>query len=153
MSPSYPRKTGFAQASLISLDIADTLSDTLFRGHSRFSADGIALPTPRLEAKQSSTDTVELTGGGLKNRADRIVSMTGEASHEGNERFGYWSGYTPAKRTADGTMVPLGSDDLKSEAARFRRGADRAAAAGDTAMAEQLRRTADDLERRTDASG
>jgi hypothetical protein len=68
MSPSYPRKTGFAQASLISLDIADTLSDTLFRGHSRFSADGIALPTPRLDAKQSSTDTVELTLVELKNR-------------------------------------------------------------------------------------
>jgi hypothetical protein len=79
--------------------------------------------------------------------------MGGEASHEGNERFGYWSGYTPAKPTADGTMVPLDSDELRSEAARFRRGADRAAAAGDAAMAEQLRTAADDLERRADASG
>jgi hypothetical protein len=84
---------------------------------------------------------------------DKIVVMTGEASHEGTERFAYWSGYTPAKRTADGTMVPLGSDELRSEAARFRRGADRAAADGDAAMAENLRRAADDFDRQAAAPG
>jgi hypothetical protein len=84
---------------------------------------------------------------------DKIVAMTGEASHEGTERLAYWSGYAPAKRTADGAMVPLGSDELRSEAARFRRGAARAAADGDAAMAENFRRAADDFDRRAAASG
>jgi hypothetical protein len=79
--------------------------------------------------------------------------MTGEASRYGKERFAYWSGYTPAGRAADGTTVPLDSDELRSEAARFRRGADRAAGEGDAAMAEKLRMAADDFDRRADASG
>jgi hypothetical protein len=79
--------------------------------------------------------------------------MTGEASHDGKERFAYWSGYAPATRAADGTVVPLDPDELRSEAARFRRGADRAAADGDAAMAEKLRIAAADFDRRADASG
>jgi hypothetical protein len=87
------------------------------------------------------------------NNTDRIVAMTGDAPHDGNERFAYWSGYAPAKRAADGTVAPLDRDELRSEAARFRRGADRAAADGDVAMAEKLRIAAADLDRRADASG
>jgi hypothetical protein len=79
--------------------------------------------------------------------------MTGEASRYGKERFAYWSGYTPARRAADGTTVPLDSDELRSESARFRRGADRAAGDGDAAMVEKLRIAADDFDRRADASG
>ncbi|MFZ0181109.1 MAG: hypothetical protein WAL84_14755 [Candidatus Dormiibacterota bacterium] len=79
--------------------------------------------------------------------------MTVEASRDGRERCAYWSGYTPAGRAADGTTVPLDSDELRSEAARFRRGADRAAGEGDAAMAEKLRMAADDFDRRADASG
>jgi hypothetical protein len=54
--------------SLVSLDVADTVSDTLFRGHSRCSADGIAAPLPGLSTARPSSDTVELTGDDLKNR-------------------------------------------------------------------------------------
>jgi hypothetical protein len=87
------------------------------------------------------------------NTTDRIVAVTGNASHDEKERFAYWSGYAPAKRAVDGTAAPLDPDELRSEAARFRRGADRAAADGDAAMAEKLRMAAADFDHRADASG
>jgi hypothetical protein len=60
-----------AQASLISFDVADTLSDTQFRGRSRFCADGIAVRCLVWNATQPSTDTVELRRDGLKDRTVR----------------------------------------------------------------------------------
>ena len=47
---------------------ADTPSDTLLRGHSRFSANGIAVQMPGLNATRPSTDTFGRTLVGLKNR-------------------------------------------------------------------------------------
>lgn len=42
-----------------------------------------------------------------------------------NERqaFSYRSGYAAGKRNTDGTLTPLNRDELRAEAARFRRGA------------------------------
>ena len=79
--------------------------------------------------------------------------MTDGTASEDGERFAYWSGYTPGKRTAEGTVIPLDVDELTAEAARFRRGADRATTAGELAKAERLRRAAADLERRADGPG
>lgn len=47
--PSRPGVTLLARANLIYLEVVDTPSDTLSRGHSRLSADGIAVPMPGLE--------------------------------------------------------------------------------------------------------
>jgi hypothetical protein len=60
--------------SSISLDVADTLSDTLPRDHSRFFADGIAVPMPGSNTTRPSVDATERTGTGLKNRADQRLS-------------------------------------------------------------------------------
>ena len=67
-----PGRIIVGHASVIWLDVADTLSDTLFRDHAQCSADGIAVPMPGLKTTRPSTDTRELTGDELKNRnADR----------------------------------------------------------------------------------
>lgn len=58
----------FAHASIIALNVAHTLSDTLLRDHSRYQADRIAAPTPSLIATGPSTDAVEHTVHELKNR-------------------------------------------------------------------------------------
>ena len=52
-----------------SFDVADTLSDTLVRGHPQCPADGIVLPMPCLKTTRPSTDTLELTKRDLKNRS------------------------------------------------------------------------------------
>jgi hypothetical protein len=49
---------------------ADNPFDTLFSGHGRVWADGIAVPIPHIDATRSPTDAVELTARDLKNRAD-----------------------------------------------------------------------------------
>lgn len=73
--PRHPRERppsgvrGMAHTSLISLDVADTLSDTLVRGHTQCPADGIAVPMPCLKTTRPSTDTLELTADELKNRS------------------------------------------------------------------------------------
>jgi hypothetical protein len=45
--------------------------DTISRGHSQCSADGIAVPPPCLNTKRPSTDTAERIRRELKNRADK----------------------------------------------------------------------------------
>src|ERR1035441_3297866 len=50
-----------AHASLISLDVAETLPDSLFRGHSRFSADGIAMRMRGLNTRRPFAETAEST--------------------------------------------------------------------------------------------
>ena len=57
-----------ARVCPIKLDMADTLSDTRFRDHPQCSEDGIAVPMPCVSTTRPLTDTVELTGNGLKNR-------------------------------------------------------------------------------------
>ena len=54
--------------------LADTLLDTLVRGHAQCPADGIAVLMPGLKTTRPSTDTRELTGDELKNRADHRPS-------------------------------------------------------------------------------
>jgi hypothetical protein len=66
------------------------------------------------------------------------------------QAFAYWSGYTPAKGDADGTLTPLNRDELRVEAARFRKGALRARERGDAAQAARLDLAANDFERRAD---
>jgi hypothetical protein len=61
--------------------------------------------------------------------------------------FAYWSGYTPAKGNPDGTLTPLSRDELRVEAARFRKEARRARERGDAAQAERLEVAANDFER------
>jgi hypothetical protein len=60
--------------SLISLDGADILSDTRFRGHSRFSAEGIAVPLPGSNATRPFAYAAGRAGSGLKNRKDRTLT-------------------------------------------------------------------------------
>jgi hypothetical protein len=55
-------------ASVIYLDGADTLTDTLYCGRPRLSADRIAAPMPSLYTTRSSMDTRDLTLVGLKIR-------------------------------------------------------------------------------------
>ena len=78
--------------------------------------------------------------------------MPDENPSREEERFAWWSGYTPAKPGPNGKLVPLDADELLAEAARFRRGADRAMEAGYVAKARGLLRAAEDLQRRADAS-
>ncbi len=74
-----------------------------------------------------------------------------EDKHNGErEGFAYWSGYTPGKRDPDGNLTPLNRDELRAEAARFRRGALRARERGDAAQAARLEMAANDFERRAD---
>lgn len=47
--PARPGGTLLARAKLIFLEVVDSPSDTLSRGHSRLSADEIAVPVPGLE--------------------------------------------------------------------------------------------------------
>ena len=69
-----PREESLAHTSLISLDVADTLSDTLVRGHTQCQADGIAVPMPCLKSTRPSTDTLELTADELTNRETTLAS-------------------------------------------------------------------------------
>jgi len=62
--------------------------------------------------------------------------------------FAYWSGYTPAKGNPDETLEPLSRDELRVEAARFRKAALRAGERGDAAQAARLDLAANDFERR-----
>jgi hypothetical protein len=66
------------------------------------------------------------------------------------QSFAYWSGYTPGKQNPDGTLTPLHRDELRAEAARFRREAVRARQRGDAAQAERLEVAANDFVRRAD---
>jgi hypothetical protein len=82
--------------------------------------------------------------------------VSNDAATEDAEEFGYWTGYAPGKdnpggrQEAEAPMIPLSADELHAEAMRFRRGADRALELGDAAMAERLRRAADDFQQRAD---
>jgi hypothetical protein len=76
--------------------------------------------------------------------------MTEEAPTGDGECFARRSGYTPGKGNPDGTLTPLDSDELRDEALRFRRGADRALVRGDAETAERLQRAADGLQGRAD---
>jgi len=66
------------------------------------------------------------------------------------ERFAYWSGYAPGKLSPDGSLIPLGPDELSVEAMRFRRGAYRERQLGNFANATRLDAAADDFQRRAD---
>jgi hypothetical protein len=68
--------------------------------------------------------------------------------NEEREGFAYWTGYTPAKGNPDGTLTPLSRDELRVEAARFRKDALRARERGDPAQAARLDVAANDFERR-----
>jgi hypothetical protein len=71
--------------------------------------------------------------------------------HNGERQgFSYWSGYTPGKSNPDETVTPLNRDELRVEAARFRRGALRARERGDAAEAARLHVAANDFEHRAD---
>jgi hypothetical protein len=74
-----------------------------------------------------------------------------EDKHNGERQgFAYWSGYTPGKRNPDGTLTPLNRDELRVEAARYRRGALQARERGDAAQAARLEVAANDFQRRAD---
>ena len=76
--------------------------------------------------------------------------MDDDTHSEEREGSAYWSGYTPGKRNPDGTLTPLNRDELRAEAARFRKGALRARERGDAAQAARLEVAASDFERRAD---
>lgn len=77
--------------------------------------------------------------------------MDSDKPHDGERQgFAYWSGYTPAKGNPDGTLTPLNRDELRVEAARFRKGALRARERGDAPQAARLDIAANDFERRAD---
>ena len=76
--------------------------------------------------------------------------MDSDKQNVERQGFAYWSGYTPAKGDADETLTPLNRDELRVEAARFRKGALRARERGDAAQAARLDLAANDFERRAD---
>ena len=73
------------------------------------------------------------------------------------EGFAYWSGYTPGKENPnetskrDAPIIPLDADELRAEALRFRREADRALAVGDPRKAERLSWAADEFRKRAES--
>jgi hypothetical protein len=85
-----------------------------------------------------------------RGRTASILGVDEDTHNEERQSFAYWSGYTPGKRNPDGTLTPLNRDELRAEAARFRRGALRARERGDAAQAARLEVTANDLEHRGD---
>ena len=64
--------------------------------------------------------------------------------------FASWSGYAPGKTNPYGTLTPLNRDELRAEAARFRRRALRTRQRRDAAQAALLEVAANDLERGAD---
>jgi hypothetical protein len=88
-----------------------------------------------------------------RRKQKRIASIHGVDEDRHNverQGFAYWSGYQPGKRNPDGSLAPLNQDELRAEAARFRRGALRARERGDVAQAARLEVAANDFERRAD---
>jgi len=81
----------------------------------------------------------------------RIASGVVERDEQ-DEGVGYWSGYSPGRRKPDGTITPLGPAQLRDEAARFRRGAERALETGDVARAARLLEAADDIQAKADGA-
>jgi hypothetical protein len=69
--PTRPGVTFLTRANLIFLEVVDTASDTVSRGHSQCSADGIAVLLPSLNTTRPSTDTAEHIQRELKNRPGR----------------------------------------------------------------------------------
>ncbi len=59
-------------------------------------------------------------------------------------------GYAPGKLSPDGTLAPLSSHELRLEAMRFRRGANRARQRSDFANAARLDAAADEFQRKAD---
>jgi len=74
--------------------------------------------------------------------------MSDEPTKTEPKPFAYWSGYEPANRNPDGTLIPLTQAELRQEAERFRHEAERLLNRGEADMAERLRQAADDLQRR-----
>ena len=91
------------------------------------------------------------TSGTWPPKRGRTASILGVDSEKHNgerQGFAYWSGYTPAKGNPDGALTPLSRDELRVEAARFRKEARRARERGDAAHAARLEVAANDFERR-----
>ena len=76
--------------------------------------------------------------------------MDNDKNNGERQGFAYWSGYTPAKGNPDGTLTPLNRDELRVEAARFRKEALRARERGDVAQAARLDVAGNDLQSRAD---
>jgi len=85
-----------------------------------------------------------------RGRTASILGVDSDKHNGEGQSFAYWSGYTPAKGNPDGTLTPLNRDELRVEAARFRKEALRARERGDAAQAARLDVAANDLERRAD---
>jgi hypothetical protein len=85
-----------------------------------------------------------------RGRTASILGVDSDKANGEGQGFAYWSGYTPAKGNPDGTLTPLNRDELRVEAARFRKEALRACERGDAAQMARLEVTADDFERRAD---
>lgn len=85
-----------------------------------------------------------------RGRTASILGVDGDKHNGERQGFAFWSGYTPGKRNLDGSLRPLNRDELRVEAARFRRGALKARERGDAAQAARLEMAANDFERRAD---
>lgn len=85
-----------------------------------------------------------------RGRAASILGVDSDKHKRERQGFAYWSGYTPAKGNPEGTLTPLNRDELRVEAARFRKEALRARERGDAAQAARLDVAANDFERRAD---
>ena len=83
-----------------------------------------------------------------RGRTASILGVDSDKHNGERQGFAYWSGYTPAKGNPDETLEPLSRDELRVEAARFRKAALRAGERGDAAQAARLDLAANDFERR-----